>query len=392
MCDRRIHIFCEWYYTLSVCVLAEVFPIHLEKNSSIHAVQRCLSGLALTTHQFFSLNFFHANFRCMFAFHFSGWISLTAIVRVAYAIFWQATLKLLVERKKNIFRMESFFVCRNIEWMKYTHENCNHIAPMCEFKKKTAYEFVGFSSPFNVLYAEIGNVSVKFKQIRMSRIFFISELIRSWAKYNRMWKMLQFTLIASQFIQSGEWQCGIIFILIGYSVWNAYIYGWIGEICTHCSLESKYFVDAYLMSSKQIAQNGTHSQFSSRLPTKKPIIKRNSLAVPYRMACDIYVAESEINLIDAAGNVADIWLMPEIVFGSWFGIIIQKSLNETKQPQTVQRVCTQPAKTHTHPLNAVHIHNRLYGQMIDKVTITIKTLQWFHWDRLLLLLLFCRCV
>lgn len=46
------------------------------------------------------------------------------------------------------------------------------------------------------------------------------------------------------------------------------------------------------------------------------------------------------------------------------------------------------AHTHTPPIK-LHIDmNRAGWQMIDKVTVTIKTLQCFHWDRLLLLLLF----
>lgn len=67
-----------------------------------------------------------------------------------------------------------------------------------------------------------------------------------------------------------------------------------------------------------------------------------------------------------------------IVSGSWFGI--QKSLNIIKQPQTTH--------THTHSVPYTNLHGFGVRQMTDKVTVTIKTFQWFHWDRLLLLLLF----
>lgn len=90
-----------------------------------------------------------------------------------------------------------------------------------------------------------------------------------------------------------------------------------------------------------------------------------------------------INLIDAVGNVTDIWLMPEIVLlFPEVDLAYRKSLNKPANQQT------QPQTTHTH----THAHTpALSGfgvrQMTGKVTVTIKTFEWFHRDRLLLWLL-----
>lgn len=66
-----------------------------------------------------------------------------------------------------------------------------------------------------------------------------------------------------------------------------------------------------------------------------------------------------------------------IVSGSWFGI--QKITRQTKHSHKEHR--------HTHAHTPACMPGFGVRQMTGKVTVTIKTFQWFHWDRLLLWLL-----
>lgn len=161
-----------------------------------------------------------------------------------------------------------------------------------------------------------------------------------------------------------------------------------GKICVRfVRLDRNIWSIDCLLNSKQIEQNDLlipHSRPSCH-PKNYTHCRENSLS---------NVTSSDgfqfaINLIDAVGNVTDIWLMPEIVL-----LFPEVDLAYRKSHNQPNSATTQHTSSVCHacmPLGLL-----VYGQMTDKVTITIKTFQWFHWDRLLLRLLLlvgccCRC-